>query len=214
MLLLEKFDVPDHIPIGFFNFYGWVAWRYEPFQVCADKTRRAFEIALSSGDVDTAFYCSFHVAKYALFSGESLRSLLKEIDYYLHLLGTYKSEVARNYLLTFRETVSLLIDNGQATSIGAKAYYGDLDDLGNKMRESFFFHKAIQCYWLGHTERCRYYSEKCMPILGPLEQFNTYMSKFYHGKVAHVTLDLEKIMEPNLTQTNSSFLTCLVTSQD
>ena len=206
--------MPDHIPIGFFNFYGWVAWRFEPFQVCADKTRRAFEIALSSGDVDTAFYCSAHIAKYAIFSGENLRSLLKEIDYYLHLLGTYKSEVARNFLLTFRETVSLLIDNGQATSIGAKAYYGDLDDPGNKMRESFFFHKAIQCYWLGHTERCRYYSEKCMPILGPLEQFNTYMSKFYHGKEAHATLDLEKIMEPNLTQTNSSFLTCLVTSQD
>ena len=206
--------MPDHIPIGFFNFYGWVAWRFEPFQVCADKTRRAFEIALSSGDVDTAFYCSAHIAKYAIFSGENLRSLLKEIDYYLHLLGTYKSEVARNFLLTFRETTSLLIDNGQATSIGAKAYYGDLDDLGNKMREVFFFHKTIQCYWLGHTERCRYYSEKCMTILGPLEQFNTYMSKFYHGKVAHVTLDLEKIMEPNLTQTNSSFLTCLVTSQD
>ena len=189
--MLEKFDVPDHIPLGFSSFYGWVAWHFEPFQVCADKTRRAFEIALSSGHVDIAFDCSFNVVKYAIFSGENLRSLLKEIDYYLHLLGTYKSEVARNFLLTFRETVSLLIDNGQATSIGAKAYYGDLDDLGNKMRESFFFHKAIQCYWLGHTERCRYYSEKCMTILGPLEQFNTYMSKFYHGKEADATLETD-----------------------
>jgi hypothetical protein len=202
--LLEKFDVPDHIPVGFFNFYGWVAWRFEPSQICADKTRRAFEIALSSGGVDTAFYCSFHVLKYALFGGENLKSLLKEIDYYLHLLGTYKNQVARKYLFNFRETVSLLIDNGQATSIGAKPNYGDLNDPGNKMREAFFVHKAFQCFWFGHTERCGYYSEKCMPILGPLEQFNTYMSKFYHGKGAHVTLELEKITEANLIP-NSHF---------
>jgi hypothetical protein len=161
---------------GFSSFYGWVAWHFEPFQVCADKTRRAFEIALSSGHVDIAFDCSFHVVRYAIFSGENLRSLLKEIDYYLHLLVTYNSEVARNYLLTFRETVSLLIDNGQATRIGAKACYGDINDPGNKMRESYFFHKAIQCYWLGHTERCQYYSEKCMPILGPLGQLNTCLN--------------------------------------
>jgi hypothetical protein len=100
--------------------------------------------------------------------------------------------------------VSLLIDNGQATSIGAKPNYGDLNDPGNKMREAFFVHKAFQCYWFGHTERCGYYSEKCMPILGPLEQFNTYMSKFYHGKGAHVTLELEKITEANLIP-NSHF---------
>jgi len=201
--LLERFDAVDQIPLVYFNFYGRVAWRFEPFQVCADKTRRAFEIALSSGHVDIAFYSSFHVAKYAIFSGENLRSLLKEIDYYLHLLGTYKSEVARNYLLNFRETVSMLIDNGQATSIEAKACVGDLNDPGNKMRESFFFHKAFQCYWLGQAERCRYYSEKCMSILGPLEQFNTYISKFYHGKEVHATL--EKITEANLTSMSCFF---------
>jgi hypothetical protein len=191
MSLLEKFDATRQIPSVYFNFYGRVAWHFEPIQVCADKTRRAFEIALSSGHVDIAFYCSFHVVKYAIFSGENLRSLLKKIDYYLHLLVTYKSEVARNYLLTFRETVSLLIDNGQATRIGAKACYGDINDPGNKMRESLFFHKALQCYWLGHTERCQYYSEKCMPILGPLGQLNTYMSKFYHGKEADATLETD-----------------------
>eukprot|EP00984_Skeletonema_dohrnii_P038315 scaffold41418_cov172-Skeletonema_dohrnii-CCMP3373.AAC.1 len=87
----------------------------------------------------------------------------------------------RNYLLIFRETVSLLIDNGQATSIEATPCAGDLNDPGNRLRESVFFHKALQCFWIGHTERCRYYSEKCMPILGTLAQLNTYMSKFYHG---------------------------------
>ena len=188
MSLLERLDVADQLPVILLNFNGWVAWRFEPFQVCGDKTRRAFETALSLGNVGLAFYCSFHVIKYAIFSGANLRSLLKEIDYYLHLLKTYKREVPRNYLLNFRETVSLLIDKGQATSIEAKACIEDLNNPDNRMRESLFFYKAVQCYWVGHTERCKYFSEKCMPILAPLEQLDTYLSKFYHGKEVDVTL--------------------------
>ena len=174
----------EQLPVVYLNFYGRVAWRFEPFQVCADNLRQAFETALSLGQVDIAFYCSAHAIKYAIFSGTNLRSLLKEIDYYLHLLETYKCEVARNFLLTFRETVSILIDNGQATSIEAKACIGDLNDPETKMRESVFFHRVVQCYWVGHTERCQHFSEKCLPILAPLGQFNTYLSKFYHGKEA------------------------------
>ena len=91
-------------------------------------------------------HCGIHVIKYLLFSGANLRSILKEIDYYLRLLETYKSEMARNFLLTWRETVSMLIDNGQATSIQAKACLGDLEDPGNKMREAFFHHSAIRYF--------------------------------------------------------------------
>ena len=188
MSMLKRFDVADQYPLFYLNYYGRVAWRFESLQVCTDKLRRAFEAALSLGHVDIAFYCSIHVIKNSIFSGASLRSILKEIDYYLHLLKTYKIETARTFLLIFRETVSLLIDNGQATSIEATPCAGDLSDPGNKLRESAFFHKAVQCLWVGHTERCRYYSEKCMPILGPLAQLNTYMSKFYHGKETYMQM--------------------------
>ena len=182
--LLESSDVAERLPVVYLNFYGRVAWRFEPFQVCADNLRRAFETALSLGQVDIAFYCSYHVIKYAIFSGKNLRSLLRDIDYYLHLLETYKCEVARNTLLNFRETVSLLIDNGQSTSIAAKSDFGDVNDPGNRLREELVFYKAVQCYWVGHTERCQHFSEKCLPILAPLGQFNTYLSKFYHGEEA------------------------------
>ena len=189
MSMLKRFDVADQYPLFYLNYYGRLAWRFEPLQVCADKTRRAFEAALSLGQVDTAFYCAAHSIKSLLFSGARLRSILKEIDYYLHLLETYKSEVSKNFLLIFRETVSLLIDNGKTTSIESAPCVGDLNDPGNKLRESALFHKAIQCLWVGHAQRCRYYSEKCAPILAPLAQLTTYMSKFYHGKTADVTTE-------------------------
>ena len=189
MSMLKRFDVADQYPLFYLNYYGRLAWRFEPLQVCADKTRRAFEAALSLGQVDTAFWCSTHSIKSLIFSGARLRSILKEIDYYLHLLETYKSEVSKNFLLIFRETVSLLIDNGKTTSIESAPCVGDLNDPGNKLRESALFHKAIQCLWVGHAQRCRYYSEKCAPILAPLAQLTTYMSKFYHGKTIDTSIE-------------------------
>jgi hypothetical protein len=114
--LLERFNVPAQIPELYFHFYGRIAWRFEPFQAGIDSLRHGFEAGLSYGNNDMALHCALHVIKYLLFSGANLKSLLKEIDYYFHLLETYKSELARNYMLNFRETVSLLIDNGQATS--------------------------------------------------------------------------------------------------
>ena len=187
MSLLETFDVNDQIPAVFFNFYGRIAWCFEPFQVCLENLRRAFETALSQGSHDMGFFISIHVIKTAIFTGEKLTSLLKEIDYYLHLSETYKNVVARNLMLNFRETVSVLIDNGEATSIEAKPSFGDINNKANKMRETMFFHKAIQAFWIGYTDRCRHYGDKCMPILAPLGQFNTYILKFYHGKGASVT---------------------------
>jgi hypothetical protein len=182
MSLVERFDVPAQIPELYLNFYGRIAWRFEPFQAGIGNLRHSFEAGLSYGNNDMGMHCGIHVIKYLLFSGANLRSILKEIDYYLRLLETYKSEMARNFLLTWRETVSMLIDNGQATSIQAKACLGDLEDPGNKMREAFFHHSAIRCFWLGHTERCRYYSEKCLNLFGQGSQPIAYIAKFYIGK--------------------------------
>ena len=167
MSMLKKFDVVDqhHHPLFYQSYYGRLAWRFEPLQVCADETRRAFQAALSLGQVDTAFLSAVHSIKTLIFSGARLKSTLKEIDYYLHLLETYKSEVAKSFLLIYRETVCLLIGNGKTTSEESALCVGDLNEFGNKLREAALFHKAFQCYWIGHVQRCRYYSEKCAPIL-------------------------------------------------
>lgn len=186
MTLMKRFDAADQLPVFYLNFYGMIAWRHETLQVSADKLRNAFEAALSLGHVDIAFYCCIHVIKTRLLCGHNLKSVLKEIDYYLHLLKTYKKEFSINFLLIFRETASLLIDNGKETSVEATPSVGDLDDPGNKLRESALFHKAMQSYWTGHKDRCRNYSEKCVSILAPMGQLTSYMSKYYHGEDSFV----------------------------
>jgi len=173
--LLERFDVGgDQISGVFMNFYGRIAWHYEPFQVCGDNLRRGFESGLSSGS-NLGFHCAFHVIKTAIISGEKLDSLLKEIDYYLHLLKTYKSELMKNALLISRETVSALIDKGEATSIEAKVF-------NNSSQEPVFFHQAYRAFWSGYTVRCHHYFEKCSQLSGQYVQFNPFVLKFYHGK--------------------------------
>ena len=183
MQLLERFDVTsDQIPELFLIFHGRIAWRFEPIQSGINSCRRGFEAGLSNGNSDMSFHCAVQVIKNSIFSGTNLRVILKEIDYYLHLLETYKCELEKNYMLIFRETVSVLIDNGQTTSIAAKPSVGDIKDSSNKMRGAVFFHKAIQCFWRGYHERCRHYSEKCLQINGQTGQFNSCMLKFYFGE--------------------------------
>eukprot|EP00984_Skeletonema_dohrnii_P024547 scaffold13678_cov106-Skeletonema_dohrnii-CCMP3373.AAC.2 len=181
MSLQERFDMAAQIPELYFNFYGRIAWRFEPFQVCADNLRRGFETGLSTGDNDMGLQCAIHAIKTAVFSGASLKSTLKEIDYYLHLLKTFKSAKFYTNILIYRETVSVLIDKGDATSIPEKAVFGDLDDPGNKLRDGFFCHRAIRAYWSGYTERCNHYSEKYMSISWPEARFMKLQMQFYHG---------------------------------
>ena len=180
--LRKRFDVAAQIPDIYFNFYGRVAWRFEPFQEGIIHLRQGFEAGLSFGHADMGFYCLMFVVKLAIVSGANLKSTLKEIDYYLQLLKTYKSEVSNNYMLYFRETVSLLIDKGEATGIEEK----DLGDLngGNKpiRDDAAFYHKAIRAFWSGYTEQCRYYSEKFMSLSLDELRLNKPQVEFYHGK--------------------------------
>lgn len=49
-----------------------------------------FVSGLSSGDANTAFFCAAYGIHFSVISGgKDLASLLKEIDYYIHLLKTY-----------------------------------------------------------------------------------------------------------------------------
>jgi len=182
MRLFQDFELMDQISGAFFNFYGRIAWRFEPFQVCADNLRRGFESGLSSGHADIGFYCSFQAIKTAVFSGTNLTSLLIEIDYYLHLLETYKSELMKNVLLIFRDTVSTLMGKEHATGIESRASIGDLHEPKNKIRDVLLFHRAIRAYWSGYAERCHHCIEKCMPMLGQDLGFFKCQMEFYYGK--------------------------------
>ena len=127
------------------------------------------------------FHCLVHLIKLAIASGANLKSILKDIDYHLQLLKIYNSAMSK-YMLNFRETVSLFIDKGEATSLEEK----DLGDLngGNKpiRDDAAFYHKVLRAYWSGHNEQCRYYSEKFMSLSLDEVRLNKSQVEFYHGK--------------------------------
>ena len=170
MSLLDRSNFGDNIAIQYFTYYGRIAWRFEHLQLCTSFLRRGVESGLSSGNPVDGLNCTIHVIKGIFYGGENLFSVLKEIDYFLNLLGSYNHAEARNYMLNFRETVSTLIDRGSATDIEAKA------------SSPLLVHNAIRMYWLGYTERCNHFIEKSLNMIGQSGQYNSYYMKFYLGK--------------------------------
>lgn len=182
MSLLERFDVGDQIPELYINFYGRIAWRFESLQSCLDNLRRGVESGFSSGNIEMSFFCVIHVIKCTFYTGENLRSVLKEIDHYLKLLAeTHTSKLNENFLLYFRETVSVLIDKGHATGLDkpSSSILSHGSYLGGA---ALLVQQSIRAYWSGYTERCDHFIQKCLPLVGQEGQFNSYLIKFYHGK--------------------------------
>ena len=86
-------------------------------------------------------------------------------------------------MLIFRETVSILIDKGEATSIEEKAVYADADakEYGkDKLFQSSLCHKALRSFWLGHHERCNHYMKDILTYYtnGSVIELT---SRFYNG---------------------------------
>ena len=181
----ERFDSSDEMAELRLHYHAG-AGHLESFQSGAKQLRKGFGSGLTSGNANAAFYCAIQGTFFSIISGEKeLTLILQEIDYYLNLLKTYKSEMTRHYLLCYHETVSLLIDKGEATGIEAKLCYGDVCDPGNKLLEVYYFHMVFRNYWLGYTERSNHYVQKYDGILQP-RYFEAYIIKFYHGKLQPV----------------------------
>ena len=118
MSISKKFNFSPDQMAGLACEYVYSVGYLEWFHLGVRRLRSVFESALSSGNAGKAFYSAALLIILSIISGEKkLTLLLKEIDYYLHLLETYNSEGARKYLVIFRKTVSILIDKGEATSI-------------------------------------------------------------------------------------------------
>ena len=162
------------------------AGQLESFQLGAAQLRKSFTSGLSSGNAKIAFYCAGQGTHFSVISAEKdLPSLLQEIDYYLHLLETYKNELTKKCLHCYRETVSSLIDKGQTTAIESKLSYADVSDPGNKHLEVFYFHQVLRNYWLGYSERCQHYIQRYDEIVQP-RLFEAHIIKFYRGKLQPV----------------------------
>ena len=184
LVLSEKFGSSDERTQLCVN-YSMGAGHLEPYHLNASQLRKGFSAGLSSGGANTAFFCATHGIRFSIFSAEKdLTSLLKEIDYYLLLLETYKNEYAKKFILCYRETVATLIDKGETTGIEAKLSLRDVEacDIGqgNKLQEAFYFQQMFRNFQLGYTERCRHYVEKYSSIVNKGHFFN-FNIKFYYG---------------------------------
>lgn len=47
--------------------------------------------------------------------------------------------------------------------------------------EAAAFHKSIQSFWLGHSERCHHYTEKMLPLKNETGWLKGVIILFYHG---------------------------------
>ena len=157
---------------------GYLEW----FHLGVRRLRSGFESALSSGNAEKGYQAAALSIMLSIISGEKkLTLLLKEVDYYLHLLETYSNEMMRTYLLIYRKTISMLIDKGEATSIGANDDAGEGDDLPQVFLDMVYVNGSLQSYWLGHKERCCHFAQKCFDSLPSPGREYRVIVLFYYG---------------------------------
>ncbi|KAL7543351.1 hypothetical protein ACHAXR_012671 [Thalassiosira sp. AJA248-18] len=179
----KRFHSAGLMPKICFAYYGFVAFHTEPLQSCADMLRQGFDAGMSSGESTTAFFNATQHIKTALIAGEKLKTLLEKVDYYLELADQYKNELAKIYLLIFRDTLSTLIDKGESTSLNSTNKNANNENALKQANfsEVMYFHRAIQAYWLGHSERCHHYVGKMLQTASAPGRLNSIMVMFIHG---------------------------------
>ena len=148
---------PEQLPSLYCVYYGFVAFHTEPLQACADMLRQGFEAALSRGGIATVAANSIQHVKCLIMAGESLPALLEKVNYYLELSTTYQTQTGIVYHTIFRETIMALIDKGGSTH---PKPHPDAEETNANIVETMHFHRAIQAYWQGHSERCQYFTDK------------------------------------------------------
>ena len=172
---------PEQLPSLYCVYYGYVAFHTEPLQSCADMLRRGFEAALSLGDIGTASSNSVQHVKTLIMSGESLPSLLEKVNYYLELSTKYQNRTGIVYHTIFRETITTLIDKGTTTNTKHHPECHLAENSNTNIVESMHFHRAIQAYWQGHSERCLYFADKFFQMSSYRGKLNGIEMTFFHA---------------------------------
>ena len=161
---------------------GYLEW----FHLGVRRLRSIFESALSSGNAGKAFFTSTQLIVLSIISGEKkLTPLLKEIDYYLHLLETYNDEITRTFLVMFRTTVSMLVGKKVADDIteanNSLETGAEDDETPQIITDMIYINGTIQSYWLGYKERCCHFAKKCFDSLPYYFYEYRVIVTFYYG---------------------------------
>eukprot|EP00581_Thalassiosira_minuscula_P032871 CAMPEP_0183765380 /NCGR_PEP_ID=MMETSP0739-20130205/10914_1 /TAXON_ID=385413 /ORGANISM="Thalassiosira miniscula, Strain CCMP1093" /LENGTH=274 /DNA_ID=CAMNT_0026004045 /DNA_START=79 /DNA_END=903 /DNA_ORIENTATION=+ len=163
--------------------------------------RIGFDAGMSSGESGTAFLNSIQHIKTALFSGENLPTLLDRVDYYLELAGLHKHVLAKTHLLMFRDTISTLIDKGESTS--SKVFLNKT--VAESANDSAIsqFHRAIQAFWIGHSERCHHNAGKVLEMSSVTGRLGDAVIMFFYGLNSFHVLKRQNIAKYRKIPTNA-----------
>jgi len=153
--LLKRFDANNLLPNAYLVYYSFTAVHIEPLQSCADMLKRGFEIALSTGDIQTALVNGVQYIQKSFLSGANLSVLKKECDYQMRLIETYFQSTTKMYVLALQETISMLITREVLSNSTLLDQSKELE-----FSQAIIFHNVIQNFWLGRWERCLYYAKR------------------------------------------------------
>ncbi len=156
----ERYQTAEILSRLYTVYYCFIAPFTEPLQTCADMLRKGFDAGMSLGESGMAFLNSGIHIRCTLLAGDRLPTLLEKLDYYLKLANTYQDENLKEPLSLLRETISILINNGGTSSSSRHSIDVPTDSVNAKVLGVIYFQGAIRAFWQGHSERCRYYTEK------------------------------------------------------
>ena len=200
----ERYNTSFFMPVLYAFYYGHIAFHTEPLHTCADMLRQGFDAGMSLGESGLACFNAIQHIKTAVIAGDRLPNLLEKVDYYLALANTYQHEIAKAYLSIFRGTISTLIDKGGATSSSYHAINVTTDTANANIRDTVHFHRAIQAYWEGHSERCQHYIGKLIQKGSFRGKLNSVIVTFIHGMNSfrlmkrHSTIKLRSISKKSI----------------
>ena len=129
-------------------------------------------------------------------------TLLRETDKYLSLIGHNSNTMSRAYLLTYRQTISTLIDKGVNTGVAIdQAESRDMSEEMYTHRRSVVsnFHQGLQSFWIGYNERCFHFIEKLLEMR-QAGGHHRLMALFYHGLNAFILMRKGKLKVSKLKQ--------------
>ena len=178
----ERYNSANMLPALYYVYYAHIAFHTEPLHTCADMLRQGFDAGMSLGESGMAFFNAMQHIETAVVAGDRLPTLLEKVYYYLEQANTYQNEIAKTFLSIFRGTVSTLIDKRQSTRLSPLAIDIPTDTANAHLLESINFHRVVQAYWQGYSERCQHYigklPEKSSNSGGKL---NSVIIVFIHG---------------------------------
>jgi hypothetical protein len=177
----ERYNTANMLPALYSVYYAHIAFHTEPLQTCADMLRQGFDAGMSLGESGMAFFNAMQHIKTAVIAGDRLPTLLEKVYYYLEQANTYQNEIAKTFLSIFRGTVSTLIDKRLSTRLSPLAIDIPTDTANAIVLEVIYFHRAMQAYWQGHSERCQHYIKKFFEKNSFSGKLNSVIIVFIHG---------------------------------